>query len=603
MAAGLDNASLRCRRNDSRDTMQYIRQALALLHADERRKIFSLLGLSIVAAAAQTVAIISIMPFIVLLSNPAAMDANPLLLRLVQLMETESPHQLLVLLGVIGILALAIGNLFVALENWLIRRYLSLLGHRIEKDLMRTMLNRPFEYFSEHHSGRLSNIFLEQVDRVVYGVIGAVFGMVSNVALTLLIVLMLLFIDLETTLITLAGLLVLYLTVFLFLKNRIARHGEELTELSGDVHTAVKETLEGIREIKINRAEEFCARRFEASSLPLARLAIRSGVLDFLPNFLLETLVFSGLVGLGLYFVVVADYAGMSLSFIALYGMAAYRLVPALDSVFESFAELQHDGDAVRLVCEHFERPTEDLPSRHSQLTGGAIHLKDVSYRYPHSDADQISNISLEIPPGSSICLFGESGAGKSTLLNVIAGLLLPRSGDLLCGDTSIMDVSLDSWRRMIGLCPQQVYLFDGTIASNVAFGIEPHEVDEDRIRLVGKLAMLDRFVAEGTAHGYQSTVGEGGKALSGGQRRRIGIARALYKDADVLILDESLAGLDDQNQAAILKHLFALPDKILIMSTHDASVARQCDKVVHLDKGCLVAEGRFDEVFGESTQ
>ena len=183
--------------------MQYFRQALTLLHAGERRQIVSLLGLATVAAVAQTVAILSIMPFIVLLSNPSARQSNPMLVRLDQLIATDSPHQLLVWLGVIGISALAIGNLFIALENWLIERYLSRLGHRIEKDLMRTMLNRPFEYFAEHHSGRLSNILLDQVDRVVGGVVGAFFGIVSSSLLALLIVMMLRLIRFKTTKITL----------------------------------------------------------------------------------------------------------------------------------------------------------------------------------------------------------------------------------------------------------------------------------------------------------------------------------------------------------------------------------------------------------------
>ena len=580
--------------------MNYFRQALGLLNTGEKRQMVSLLCLSAVAAIAQTVAILSIMPFIILLSNPAALATSPTLGRLDELMGADSPHQLLILLGIIGISALAIGNLFIALEQWLIQKYLSRLGHRIEKDLMRTMLYRPFEYFSEHHSGRLSNVVLDQVERLVAGMIGAFITIVGNAALTAMIVLMLLFISLETTLITLFALLAMYFTVFLFLKRRIAIHGEELTRLGGNIHTAVKETLEGIREIKMNRAEGFFARRFEKSSLQLSRLAVRSGVLAFLPNFVLETLVFSGLVGVGLYFAVVAESAGMSLSFIALYGMATYRLVPALNGLFEGLSGMQHNGDAVRAVREHFENPEKDSSPSQKQSIGGGIRLKNVSYRYPHSDKDQLIGIDLDIPAGSSVCLFGESGAGKSTLLNVLAGLVRPRSGDVLCDGISISDVSLEIWRGNVGLCPQQVYLFDGTIASNIAFGAEEHEVDLERVQLVGKLAMLERYVIENASHGYQSMVGEGGHALSGGQRQRVGIARALYKDANILILDESLVGLDAANQSAIVDNLFALKGKTLILSTHDGAVARRCDNVILLDKGRLITVGKYEDVIGE---
>jgi ABC-type multidrug transport system fused ATPase/permease subunit len=464
------------------------------------------------------------------------------------------------------------------------------------------MLNRPFEYFAEHHSGRLSNILLDQVDRVVGGVIGAFFGIVSSSMLTLLIVLMLLLISFKTTMVTLIALVTLYFTVYLLLKRRIAGHGEELTQLSGDIHTAVKETLGGIREIKMNHAEDFFSRRFERSSLPLSRLAVRSGVLEFLPNFILETLVFGGLVGVGLYFVIVADSAGMSLSFIALYGIATYRLVPALNGVFEGLSQMQHDGDAVSVVTEHFGRPPEVSPAKAMQSASRDVLARNVTFRYPNSAIDQLVGIDLEIPAGSSVCLFGESGAGKSTLLNLLAGLVLPQSGAVLCGNSSSADVSLDSWRKNVSFCSQQIFLFDGTIASNIAFGEEPHEVDLGRVRQAAELAMLGRFIEEEAADGIDSLVGEGGYALSGGQRQRVGIARALYKDADILIFDESFTGLDETNQFAILENLFALSDKTLILSTHDKAVARRCDKVVLLHDGRLVASGKYEDVVAEST-
>lgn len=580
--------------------MQYLRIALDLLSPREKRQIISLLGLSSVAAVAQTVAILSIMPFIILLSNPTALQSNPTLIQLEQLMHADSPRQMLVWLGIIGVSTLAVGNLFVALENWLVHRYLRRLGHRIEKDLMQTILDRPYQYFTEHHSGLLSNIVIDQVDRMVDGVIGAFFGIVSNVILTAFIVLMLLLISFQTTLITLVGLVALYLGVFLFLRHRIADHGVELTRLAGDVHTAVKESLDGIREIKINRAEGFFARRFERSSLPLSQLAVRASVLEFLPNFVLETLVFAGLVGVGLYFVLVADYAGMSLSFIALYGMAIYRLVPALNGVFEGLSEIQHDGDAVRLVREHFYSPEQNALATNSKGVDRGIRLVEVSYKYPNSRKSQLSKISLDIPMGSSVCLFGESGAGKSTLLNVLAGLLRPQDGRVFYDDEIMNNASHQSWRGNIGFCPQQIYLFDGTIASNIAFGLEQNDVDLERVSKAGKLAMLEGWVHTDRAQGYAAMVGEGGIALSGGQRQRIGIARALYRDSDILMFDESLTGLDSANQRAILDNLFALSGKILILSTHDTAVARRCDNVILLQNGRIANSGRCEDVIGE---
>jgi ABC-type bacteriocin/lantibiotic exporter with double-glycine peptidase domain len=451
------------------------------------------------------------------------------------------------------------------------------------------------------HTGHLGDIILRQVERVVDGVIGAFISVFGNIALAVFVVLMLLLVNLKVTLVTLVGLLLLYLIIFLVLRRRIASHGRELTRLSGNVFTMVKETLDGIKEIRIRRAEGFFARRFEESSLKLSWLAIRHGMLSFLPNFVLETLIFAGMVAVALYFIVTTQNSGVSLSFIALYGMATYRLVPSLKGVFEGMANIQHNGDAVRIVLEHSQKQAKKTETTDMVAPEREIRLQHVSYQYGNSGDFQLNDVTLSIPIRSSVCLFAASGAGKTTLLNLLVGLIYPKQGELLCDATPVTPATVDSWRKNVGFCPQQIFLYSDTMSSNIAFGVSAEEIDQGRVTEVAKLAMLHDFISKDLENGYETTVSEAGRTLSGGQRQRIGIARPLYHNPAVIILDESFTGLDATNKGAILENLSGLSGKTLIFSSHDTAIASRCDRVIVIDKGKIVAQDNYEQLLKQS--
>ena len=577
--------------------LDYLNRALTLLTAREKRRLYLILALTAIAAILQTLSVLAMMPFILLLANPDLLHSHDLLQRLYTTIGATSYHEFLVLFGLFGILVLTIGNVFVAFEQWVSDRFLHQLGHRVETLVLERMMKRPYEYFVTHHSGKLSDIVLNQVERVVEGVIGTFVTIFGSVALAAFIVLMLLIVSFETTLVTLLGLLVAYVVVFLLLRRKMQSHGEELTGLSGAVATAVKETLDGIKEIKMRRAESYFSRRFSKSRMQMAKLIVRYNLLSYLPHFVLETLVFAGFVAVALYFVYVTADSGVSLAFIALYGMSIYRLIPALKGIFEGIATIHHSADAVNVVLRHCDVESAFVVSRDVAAPGREIRLAGVTHRYEGSDNDQLSAIDLAVPAGSSLCLFGPSGSGKTTILNLLVGLIAPQQGQLLCDDVSISPESLDSWRERIGYAPQQIYLFDDTLAANIAFGVADENIDMQHIEAVGRIAMLDEFVDGKLAGGYRTVIGEQGATLSGGQRQRVGIARALYHDPDVLVFDESFTGLDAAKRSTILDSLFALEGKTLVFSSHEVEIAARCERVAVVEAGRVKHCGDFAAV------
>jgi len=399
-------------------------RALSLLNPKQRRGIYVILGTSALGAAFQTVSILSTMPFIVLLTNPDLHETNELVRWAYERSGAHSYQQFLGYFGLLAIVVLTAGNLFVAFEQWLSVRYLNLLSHNIRKRLLRRILQRPYEEIAGNHTSTLSDVVLHQVSRVVDGVIGASISIFSAVALALLIVGALLVISLKTTLLTLAGLLVAYVGVFLLLRHRVEEDGEESTRLSASVFTRLSETLDGIREIKTRRAESYFVQRFETSDLSMAKLNTHHSMMDFLPHYMLETAVFAGFVGVALYFLFTTDDASVSLSYIALYGMAVYRLAPAMHGIFEGLSTVNHNSDAARVVMEQFGGTAPALQPKALAVPTDEIRLEQVSFRYATADRSQLDAVDVSIPIGSSACLFGPSGSGKTTVLNLLAGLL-----------------------------------------------------------------------------------------------------------------------------------------------------------------------------------
>lgn len=574
-----------------------LRQALTLLSAKERRQLVWLTVLAAIAAIVQTLSILAIMPFIALLANPELLQTNELLQMAYSVLGAQSYVGFLTTFGLIGIAVLTVGNAFLAFEYWLAHRFLCLISYRIEKKVLRRILAQTYEQHTMQHSAKLSDIVLNQVERVVDDVIGTSLSVFSNIVTTASIVAMLLVISLQTTVVTLVGLFIAYMLVFLSVRRRLAAHGEAVTALSGSIFTHVQEVFDGIQEIKSRKAEDYFARRYERSSLEMSKLAVRSGLLGFLPHFVLETLIFSGLVGISLYFVFTTQNAGISISYIALYGIAIYRLVPALKSIFEGLSEVHHSADAVRIVLDHCQLAEHRVRQRAISAPSDNLQLKAVSYAYGNGSDASVTSFTLSIPANSSLCLYGKSGSGKTTVLNLLAGLLYPQSGTILSDYVELEPGTRDSWRRLIGYCPQSVFLFDDMISSNIAFGLNADQIDYERISEVAEIAQLRTFIDQELRQGYDSRVGERGKRLSGGQKQRLGIARALYHNPSIVLLDESFTGLDSSMRDAVLDKLFSLPDTTLVFSSHDPAVAVRCDKVAMIEQGRLLAWDTYESI------
>lgn len=574
-----------------------LRRALALLQAADRRKVMLASIAASFGAVVQALVLLSLMPFIVLLTNRDLFATHPQVQEVAQFMGIQSYSSFMLVLGGITAAVLTLGNLCVAIEHMLTYRFVERLTHRTTARVLRRVLAQPWERIGERHAAALGDLVVGQVERVTEDVIGSAIALVSHLVLLAFIVTLLLVVNPGTTLVALGGLVLAYFALYAATRRRIHAGGQELTKVGAQIATTVKEALDGAREIRIRSAEAFFARRFERAHQRALRLATRHEFQRAMPHYLLESVVFTGFVAVALYFLLRTEDSGAALSWLALYAFSVFRLVPALAAIFECAANIQHNGDAIEVIAPYcLQSEAAPAPAKHIDPPRKLIRLEGVSYRHPGRDLDQIESVDLEVPVGQSLCLFGPSGAGKSTLLNLLAGLLHPQQGRLLSDDTCIDADAAEAWRAGIGYVPQPVYLFADSLASNIAFGEEPDEIDSDRLARAVALANLTPVV-DRLPQGLLGAVGEHGATLSGGERQRVGIARALYRNPGLLLFDESFANLDAENRHAILDRLFAMPERTLVFSSHERDVVERCQVIAVVERGRVIAQGSFREL------
>jgi len=281
--------------------------------------------------------------------------------------------------------------------------------------------------------------------------------------------------------------------------------------------------------------------------------------------------------------------------------------MPALQQIYIAFTQLRFSGPALEALyvdlCNVPITKANYADLSPMPMTKG-IKLNQISYTYPNASKPTLKNINLSIPANSMVGFVGGTGSGKTTTVDIILGLLEPQEGHLLVDGYSITETNRREWQRAIGYVPQHVYLADDSVAANIAFGVNPKDIDQQSVERAAKIANLHNFVNNDLTQGYATTVGERGVRLSGGQRQRIGIARALYNNPRVLVLDEATSALDNLTEQEVMEALSKLNyDITIIMIAHRLSTVRQCDQIYLLERGELKASGTYDELTISSKQ
>lgn len=580
-----------------------------LLDARQRRGFMLAQALAFVMAVFTLAGVAAVLPFFAVLADPQLISRNPLLSWLYQQLGFTSQHDFVVALG-LGLLALVLlGNAINLVGSLVLNRFAYRVGHRFGVALFDEYLHRSLQFHLSSHSATLFNNVIWEVARGVTGMLQSYLLLLANIASSALIIGSIVIIHPLIALIAGVALCGSYGVVYLLARHRLLRNGLLESRYTEERTRIASEAFGAMREIIVLNGQKFFRERFARSSAGLTHAALNTNAISQSPRYILDAIIATVLVGAALLSIDQGRSAGEWLAQLTFLGFAGYRLLPALQQIFHGVVKIRGDRAAFTRVAADLDAARHG-PRRaaRSEDAGawegrphGCIELKAVQFRYAGDRPTAIGGANLTIPAGATVAFVGPSGSGKTTLAELILGLLTPTAGQIEVDGIALTADNRTDWQSTVAYVPQHVFLFDASLAENVALATEPGRIDVERLNNALRLARLDDFV-NALPRGHLEIVGEHGVRLSGGQRQRVGIARALYRRASLLVLDEPTSALDGLTESEVMETIEGLRGHCtIVLIAHRTSTVRRCDIIFELAGGAIVAAGTYAQLSRQS--
>jgi ABC-type bacteriocin/lantibiotic exporter with double-glycine peptidase domain len=572
-------------------------------HLSRRRRLQLgvLLLVMLASGLAELVSLGAVLPFLAVLSDPERLWQQPLIQALAARVGFTAASDLLLPATLAFAAAVVLAALIRLANLWLNGRLAAAVGSDLSCEAYRRTLYQPYGVHVQRNSAAVITGTTTQIARTVLA-LTSLLQLITAEVVALGLLTGLLLIDWAVALGAAALFGSVYGLLAITARKELRRNSQRIAAAAKQQIKALQEGLGAIRDVLLDGNQRTYVEIYRQADRPQRQLQAKNQFLGAFPRYAVEAL---GLVAIALLGGLLVLQQGAGAAVIPLLGalaLGAQRLLPALQQVYGSWSSLKGFNADLAGVLAMLNQPlppqvtvAEPLPLRQ------AIRLESVHFRYGPDQPEVLRGLDLEIRRGERIGLIGSTGSGKSTTVDLLMGLLEPSQGRILVDGADLHDPAhperLAAWRATIAHVPQSIFLADSSIAENIAFGIPKEQIDLERVRQAAEQAQIASFIESGT-DGYDTFVGERGVRLSGGQRQRIGIARALYKQATVIVLDEATSALDMATEEAVMAELEGLSRELtVVMIAHRLSTVQRCDRVIRLAKGCIQAQGSPDQV------
>ena len=563
-------------------------------HLKRRRRIQLglLLVVMLVTGLAEMLSLGAVLPFLAVLSDPQGLWQNQAVQELATRFGLTSASQLLLPTSLIFAFMAVLAALIRLSNLWLNGQLAAAVGSDLSCEAYRRTLYQPYVVHLQRNSSEVITATTNQINLTVFSIRSLLMLFTSAViAVFLLIGLVLIDAPIALSSVFLFG--IAYGLIAINARKKLRKNGLQISKASTLQLKALQEGLGAIRDVLLDGSQPIYLQIYSEADRPLRQSDANNAFLSAFPRYSLEALGMVAIALIGGLLVLQRGTGGAVIPLLGALALAAQRLLPAMQQIYSGWAALNANNAAVQAVLNILNQP---LPSKVKVVDRlslcESIRLESVYFRYSSDQTDVLQGVDVEIFQGERIGLVGSTGSGKSTMVDILMGLLIPTSGRLLVDGVDLHDLDyserLLSWRALIAHVPQSIYLADSSIAENIAFGVPRKKIDFDCVKQAAAQAQIASFI-EASPHGYRTFVGERGISLSGGQRQRIGIARALYKQAKVLILDEATSALDTGTEEAVMNSIDSLSkDLTILMIAHRLSTVARCDRVIQIENGVV---------------
>ncbi|MFH5205580.1 BC-type lipopolysaccharide transporter PglK [Campylobacter coli] len=564
-----------------------LKKLFFILSKEDKIFLFFLLVFSIFVSFVETFAISLVMPFITLASDFSYFDRNKYLISLKEYLNIPV-FEIIVYFGV----GLIVFYVFRALLNsyyfHLLARFSKGRYHAIAYKVFAKFLNTDYENFTQKNQSEI----LKSITGEVYNLstmISSFLLMMSEIFVVLLLYTLMLLVNYKITLFLSLFMIINAFILIKVLSPIVKKAGLKREEAMKNFFEILNTNLNNFKFIKLKTKEDGVLSLFKAQSEAFSKANITNESVAAVPRIYLEGIGFCVLVFIVVFLVLKneSDISGI-LSTISIFVLALYRLMPSANRIITSYHDLLYYHSSLDIIYQNLRQEEENLGEEKLSFNQ-ELKIYNLSFGY-EGKKYLFKNLNLNIKKGEKIAFIGESGCGKSTLVDLIIGLLKPKEGQILIDEQELNANNTKNYRQKIGYIPQNIYLFNDSIAKNITFG---DAVDEEKLNRVIKQANLEHFI-KNLSQGVQTKVGDGGSNLSGGQKQRIAIARALYLDPEILVLDEATSALDTESEARIMDEIYKISkDKTMIIIAHRLSTITRCDSIYRLEHGKLLKEDK----------
>ena len=555
-----------------------------------RLQILSILVLTIITSATEIISLGAVAPFLIVLSSPSELQSYPFIAETVIYLKLNDPNQVAIFFAILFAVAATIAGLMRLCLQWAVTKFCSSITCDFSIKIYKGSLYQPYlVHLSKNSSEIITG--LTKINSLVVGVLQPMFGIVGATPILVLIVFALIYVNAFVAFSTIFFLGMVYGVITKLVYKRLAIYSAISSRGQVALLRSVQESLGGIRDVIVDGAQKVHLDRYTKALLPYQSALASIFIACNIPRYAVEMFGMI-LIAFSVLVISLADgdlkNAIPTLGFMAL---AAQRFLPLLQQTYSSVMTIRSSVDSVKDVLSLLEEADNYLPVQKSKKMihfQEKIILKEISFSYPLKTKKIIDRLSLDIKKGEKIGIIGESGMGKSTFLDIIMGLIIPSDGGIFIDGILVDDDTRQNWQKKIAHVPQDIFLLDGTVVENIAFGVANCDVDMNLVCQAATRAQIAKTI-ENWPEAYHSIVGERGSKLSGGQRQRIGIARALYKGAEVIIFDEATSALDDRTEKDLMESILSLGQGLtLIIVAHRTSSLIGVDKIFRLSNGKL---------------